>query len=207
MERTKSCPSFKIIILVLLIGCNKNISSNQESVTIKKDFVSCQCTISNETGADRGYIKAIIDGTPVCFDQLPAYMGDTFPNMLKYGLIGNLYYDNLYMIRNSPNGDWQAAIFLENTHALTKTYPYQLPRANPEVCEIGELQINNLQPNSNLNYAASFYGGGLNLTAMSFQNNVFEGDFGGRLVTRNGKNIFISDGHFRIKLKVFKSDL
>lgn len=65
----------------------------------------------------------------------------------------------------------------ENTHALTKTYPYELPRANPEFCEIGELQLNNLDnyvscawcPENSFNYFASFWGNGVKMTVNNFK--------------------------------------
>lgn len=214
---------FYIVFLTLtLVACKKEvITATTPSIAPPKlkEFESCTCNGKGETGGEGGeYIKADLDGVPLCFDQLPN-VGDTFPNMLKHGFIirttGNQYYDNLYMIRNGKNSKWQAAIFLENTHALTKTYPYQLPRPNPEVCEIGELQLNDLYnytscawcSENTFNYFASFWSTGVKMEVTSFNNNFFEGVFSGIIRTGSGKMVDVTNGKFRIKLKVFQRNI
>jgi len=168
--------------------------------------------------AESYYIKADIDGVPVCFDVSPG-LGDTFPNVLRYGYIlrdtGKQYYDNVSMIRNAKNSRWQAAMFFENTHALKKSYPYELPRANPEFCEIGELQLNSLGnytscvwcPENKFNYYAQFWSNGVKITVTGFTNNVFEGSFHGIAKTGSGKTVIITNGKFRMKLVVYKADI
>lgn len=218
----KTNPSLlSILLLIMMVACQKEKMVHSIPVPVLpkvSEFDSCNCSAVKDKIGNSEYIKATINGIPVCFDQLPS-LGDTFPNMLRSGFIlrdtGNQYYDNVAMIRNAANSHWQAAMFFENTHALTKTYPYQLPRANPEVCEIGELQLNDLDhyvsctwcPENNYNYDAPFFDNGVKMTVTSFDNNVFEGVFDGTVRTGSGKLATITNGQFRIKLVVYKEDI
>lgn len=207
---------------ILVISCRKDEVSIQpgpvDPQPVAKEFDSCNCSPLSAKDNDSQYIRAEINGVPICFDSDPA-LGDTFPNMLKYGFIlrdtGNQYYDNLYMIRNAANSHWQLALFFENTHALTKKYPYYLPRANSEVCEVGELQLNDLDnyvscawcPENKYNYWANFFSSGVSMIVNSFENNVFQGTFQGTVTTGSGKTATIRNGAFRIRLAVFQSDI
>src|SRR5689334_21070063 len=134
-----------VFSIVLFLSCNKQHedSTFTSSEPISKDFQPCDCSSSGKNGPDE-YIRADLGGSTVCFDVMPS-VPDTFANFLKWGYLisdtGRQYYDNLYMIRNASNGKWMAAIYLSNTHALTKTYPYELPRFNPEYCETGDMEI------------------------------------------------------------------
>ena len=77
------------------------------------------------------------------------------------------------MIRYTKDGKLMMGIFMENTHLLTKQFPYQLPRPDPEFCEIGELQLQNqvkitpnmcfFCPENNWHYHGSFLEASLNL--------------------------------------------
>lgn len=200
-----------------MISCKEEhiINHTTEKGEVVNEFAPCECSVFNEVEVDKDYIKAEINGSYLCFDIEPNFSSN-FANMLKYGnTTNNTYYDNLYMIRNTANGIWQIAIFLENTHALTKTYPYNLPRENPEFCEIGEIQLNKLGyyiscsycPENKYNYIAPFFGSGMKLTATSFQNNVFKGVFSGIVKTGNGKSAVIKNGEFRIRLKLENTDI
>ena len=207
---------------LLILSCKSELeqpATASSSGSNTHRFDTCQCSISMGKENAKDYLKADIDGVPMCFEIMPQ-MNDTFPNMMIWGYItdstgGRKYYDNLCMLRNAANSNWQLAIFLENTHALTKSYPYQLPRANPEVCEIGELQVNNTQHYSNCawctdntyNYFASFFANGVSLTATSFDNNVFTGTFSGTAKTGSGNYITITNGSFSVHLIVFQSDI
>lgn len=210
---------FFLLIAALIFSCKKD-APKESHITrvIAQEFDSCNCSPLTGKVTDSQYIRATINGVPICFDQMPV-MNDTFPNMLKYGIIlrdtGDQYYDNLYMLRNARNSQWQAALFFENTHALTKAYPYELPRPNPEVCEIGEFQLNDLNnyvscawcPENKYNYYASFWNDGVKMIATSFNDNVFEGTFEGNIRTGSGKTAHISNGRFRIRLTVYKEDI
>lgn len=203
----------------LLASCKKeNVASDNPAVQQKvKGFDTCNCA-QNIKGGNGEYIKAIIDGVPVCFDQMPA-INDTFANILTHGYIlrdtGNQYYDNVSMIRNAPNSHWEFAIFLENTYALSKKYPYNLPRPNSEICEIGEMQINDMNnyvsctmcSENAYNYYAAIFANGISMTVASFDNNYFEGTFHGCARTGSGKWVIITNGAFRIKLIVIKSNI
>ena len=115
----------------------------------------------------------------------------------------------------AANSHWEFAIFLENTYALSKIYPYKLPRQNSEVCEIGEMQINDLNhyvsctfcPENSYNYYAPIYAGGVSMTVNSFDNNYFEGTFKGYVKTGSGKGVQITNGKFKIKLIVIESNI
>lgn len=214
--------AFLALLTLLVVSCKKEAVSVEPGPVnpqqIVKEFDSCNCSPIPGKGADSQYIRAEINGVPICFDLVPA-VGDTFPNMLKYGVImrdtGNQYYDNLYMIRNAANSHWQLALFFENTYALTKSYPYYLPRANSEVCEVGELQLNDLDhyvgcawcPENKYNYFGHFSGYSVSMIVNSFENNVFTGTFQGVVSTGSGKTATITNGSFRIKLVVFQSDI
>ncbi len=221
----------KILYLCLIMAMFNFSCTEEETVTIAtppeekgvylkpSEFTACECTaVAGAEGFEADFIKAEIDGVPVCFDVDAGFSG-SFGNMLKYGLLTSParsgYYDNLHMIRNAKNSHWQIAIFLENSHALSKTYPYHLPRPNPEYCEIGEIQLNDrlnytsctFCPENKYNYYARFFGSGMKMTATSFKNNVFRGVFSGTMKTGNGKSVTINNGEFRIRLVLEHTDL
>lgn len=212
--------SLLLVFSLLLVACKKEIATaTTASQLVQKEFYSCDCQSASAKETVSEYIKATIDGVPVCFDVMPA-MNDTFPNMLKYGYIhrdtGDQYYDNLYMIRNARNSRWQAALFFENTHASIKSYPYNLPRLNSDYCEIGELQLNDQDhyvgcawcPENVYNYYAQFWGEqGVRMTATSFKEGVFEGTFSGVVRTGNGKTASVANGQFRIRLVTYREDI
>ena len=203
----------------LITSCKKeNIAAETQTAQQKvKEFDTCNCA-QNVKGGNGEYIKAIIDSVPVCFDQMPA-MNDTFANTLIHGFIlrdtGNQYYDNVSMIRNAANSHWQFAIYLENTYALSKKYPYNLPRPNSEVCEIGEMQINDMNHyvsctmcyENAYNYYAQIYANGVSMTVNSFDNGYFEGTFQGVARTGNGKWVSITNGVFRIRLIITQNNI
>lgn len=210
-----------LIALTFIIGafaaCKKEEAATPAS-TARKLFQPCECQPSGGKEEDAEYIKAELDGVSICFDVKPN-LGDTFPNMLKYGYIlrdaGDQYYDNLHMIRDDRHSEWQAAMFFENTHAFTKTYPYNLPRPDPEVCEIGGLQINNRYaprrcyecPENDAHFSAQFFGNGVRMTVTSFTGNVFEGVFSGTVRNGTGRSVAVTNDKFRIKLVVYRSDI
>jgi hypothetical protein len=209
---------FCFIIGFLLASCKKESITDQNDPVQKKDFDTCNCTVQAKSSDNATYIKANIDGVPVCFDQMPP-INDTLANILTHGYIlrdtGNQYYDNVSMIRMARNTNWMFAIYLENTYALSKTYPYKLPRLNPEICEIGEMQINNLGhyvsctvcSANTWNYYAPIYAGGISMTVNSFDNDYFEGTFQGYMQTGSGKEVHISNGVFKIKLIVTETNI
>ena len=223
-------PSFmnRIIILITLLlvvfsSCKKNSESLETSRPedpYKGEFITCNCSEGTSKNEIAEYLKAEINGISVCADIKPNIQGD-FANMLTYGTIirntGKTYYDNLAMIRNTKDGKFMMAIFLENTHAFTKQYPYELPRANPEVCEIGELQLMNYRQITNnmcnfcsdnkWHYYASFFENGLKLYVDKFENDIFEGHFSGVIRTGSGRTATVKNGSFRIKLTIVQKDI
>ena len=186
----------------------------------KNEFTTCNCSENSNHETSDEYLKAIINGTPVCAD-LKGNFYDSFDNMFLYGMIkrptGDTYYDNTYMIRNTRDGKFMFAIFLENTHLLTKQFPYELPRANPEFCEIGEMQIINQQAISqnmclscnwnDRHYLGAFSPFRLKFTADKFENGFFEGRFEGTMATGSGRVAIVKNGQFRIKLTFIQRDI
>lgn len=196
-----------IAICALLISC-KEESVEPEMVVcpLESIFPACECDVDT-LGAQSEYIKAEIDGVPMCFDVVPNFQND-FGNMFLYGNIiknnESVYYDNTHLIRNTKNSLWQIAFYLENTHALTKTYPYQLPRQNPEVCEIGELQLNG----GGISFSNPFALNKMQLQVNGFKDGYFEGVFSGIARAADGLNsVQIREGKFRIKLTQINRDL
>lgn len=196
--------------LFMFISCKKESKQQTLKEVLPKQadnqFQKCDCSVSNSVEFEAQYIKAELNGVAMCFDVAPNF-DSNFANMFKYGILTKnsekIFYDNTHLIRSAKNSPWQIAIFLENTHALTKTYPYNLPRQNPEVCEIGELQIN-------YNYATKFYnpfwGNGMRLTVNNFNNGYFEGTFNGTAVAKSGEIVKVSNGMFKIKLAIENKD-
>ncbi len=105
------------------------------------------------------------------------------------------------MIRQGPDGKWQMSIFLENTHALARNYPYNLPRPDSYVCEIGEFQLLNLE-HYNYSFYGGIYGDNMKMTVISFRNNIFEGVFSGTL-----NSFRVTNGKFRIRLIVYDDSI
>lgn len=201
---------FSLFCALFIIICCKKSDKEQSSLAIQTKvetrFQKCDCAL-NSIEYEPEYIKAELNGIAMCFDVAPNF-DSNFANMFKYGTLYRynevIYYDNTHLIRNAKNSPWQLAIFLENTHALTKTYPYNLPRANPEVCEIGEFQINY---NYGTQFSNPFFGNGMKLTVTSFNNHFFEGTFSGVASSKTGEAIKVTNGKFRIKLALEKRDI
>ena len=121
------------------------------------------------------------------------------------------------MIRYTKDGKSMMGIFMENTHLLTKQFPYQLPRPDPEFCEIGELQLQNqvkitpnmcfFCPENNWHYHGSFFGSQLKFTADKFDGAFFEGRFEGSIYTGSGRYATVKDGKFRIRIAMIQKDI
>ena len=212
----KALPYLWMFLLMFNFSCSEEESvrliPTDKEKNLNNEFIPCECTALPVEGFQADYIKAEINGVPICFDVLVNFQG-SFGNMLKYGNIinnGAVYYDNLHMIRNAENSKWQIAIFLENTNALKKIYPYNLPRSNPEYCEIGSVQLNDTEnytsctfcPENKYNYHGAFSGSAMKMTATSIKNNVFKGVFSGTMKTGSGKIVKIYNGEFQIGLKL-----
>jgi hypothetical protein len=213
---------------LLVSSCKKNIDDNNGCIDLTRptdpvattEFVPCNCTVNSEGGPSE-YIRAQVNGITLCADLVSGYGGYPFGNMLKYGKIirgtDSTYYDNLYMIRHTKDQRFELAIFLENTHTLTKQYPYLLPRANPEPCEIGELQLINMADQAGTacfpcttnvsNYYSQFIANGLTLRADKFENGYFEGRFEGTTRTGLGRTAVVTNGAFRIRLTLLPGNI
>jgi hypothetical protein len=217
----------RIIASLLIIGCLfsscKKAKADETSGLndpYKDELVTCNCSQVPDKSGFTEYIKAEVNGVTICAD-IKRSLGDTFPNMLVHGVIkrdtGDTYYDNLYMVRYTNDAKFMMGIFLENTHALTKTFPYQLPRDNSELCEIGEVQLQNQLHGINSscdfcssnkwNYINPFLKDRLTLYADKYGNGVFEGRFSGVVSTGSGRVATVKNGTFRIRLVEFYKDL
>lgn len=219
---------FSLFLLLVFSSCQKNSGYVEkrsappaDNDIYKNEFTACNCAESpSKETATSEFIKAEINGVPECADVKGGF-SNSFDNMFKYGLLkrttGNTYYDNLYMIRNTRDGKFQMGIFMENTHLLTKQFPYQLPRANSEYCEIGEFQLINQQRITNnmcftcnwsdWHYLGMFWGNDLVFTAERFENDYFEGRFEGNMRTGSGRIAKVTNGRFRIKLTRIPEDV
>ena len=213
---------FFAFTVTFLVSCNKEsqITGTEEKSPYKDEFVTCNCSQLPDKEGFTEYIKAEINGVSICAD-IKRSPGDTFPNMLMHGFIkratGDNYYDNLIMIRYTNDSKFMMGIFLENTHALTKQFPYLLPRYNPELCEIGELQLQNeahitsnmcnFCPTNDWHYYNQFQSSGLTLYADKYANGIFEGRFDGTIRTGSGRTAIVKNGTFRIRLIEFRRDI
>ena len=216
-----------ILILVFFVfsSCKKEKVDEQKitdtTVSADPEFTACNCSVAEPgKGFQDEYLKGNINGVAVCADIKGSFQ-ESFDNMFTYGTIkrstGDTYYDNLHMIRYTRDRKFMMAIFMENTHLLTKEFPYQLPRTNPEVCEIGEFQLENqLKITSNMcsfcpenkwHYYGFFFQSQLKFTAEKFDNGFFEGQFEGSIKTGSGKYATIKDGRFRIRLTMIQRDI
>lgn len=206
-----------IVGLTGLLACSKNtetVALTPPAPVMQFDTCSCSGT-SAKGGQGDYYLSAVIDGVPICFDAPPG-LPDSFATHMRHGYIGrdtgDQYYDNVYMIKNSSDGKWQLGIFLENTHALNRQFPYTLPRVNPYYCEIGELQLisqENFAPcaecagTNSYSYYGRFWGNEVTMTVNSFDDNVYEGVFSGTVYSKVAKPVKITDGKFHIRLIVY----
>jgi hypothetical protein len=216
---------FLFLLFFVFVSCKKEKADEEISAIADPEFTTCNCSIA-EPGKPMQdeYIKVNINGVAVCADIKRNFQGsfqDSFDNMFIYGTIkrstGDTYYDNLHMIRSTKDGKFMMAIFMENTHLLTKQFPYQLPRTNPEFCEIGTFQFKNqlkmtsnmcsFCPDDNWNYSGAFSQSQLKLTAVQFDNSFFEGYFEGLIHTGSGRYATVKDGKFRIRLTMIQRDI
>lgn len=213
-------------LVIFLSSCQKNTGLEKPSAQkpandiYKNEFTTCTCTESSAKETTGEYIKADINGVQVCADVKGNFF-NSFDNMFRYGLLkrptGDTYYDNLYMLRYTRDGKFLFAIYLGNTHLLTKQFPYQLPRANSEYCEIGEFAVTNQQHITNTtcfhctwsdwHYLGMFFGNDLVFIAEKYENNYFEGRFEGNMRTGSGRVAQVNNGRFRIKLTHISEDV
>ena len=213
---------FLFLLFFVFVSCKKEKADEQNIANMADpEFTTCNCSVA-EPGkpVPDEYLKGNINGVAVCADIKGGFQ-DSFDNMFTYGTIkrstGTTYYDNLHMIRYTKDGKFMMAIFMENTHLLTKQFPYQLPRTNPEYCEIGALQLQNQQkitpnmcffcPENNWHYHGSFMQSLLKFTAEKFDNSFFEGHFEGLIRTGSGRYATVKDGKFRLRLTMIRRDI
>ena len=201
------------------VSCKKDKTSDNLPVN-SQEFTTCNCSIPQGKTTPDEYIQAKINGVQLCADVKGNYQ-ESYDNMFLYGLIkrptGDTYYDNLYMIRYTKDGKFMMGIFLENTHLLTKQFPYTLPRANPEICELGELQLQNQQkplanmcqycPDNLWHYSGAFFPNQVIYIADKFENGFLEGRFEGIITTGSGRSAIVKDGKFRIRLTMIQKDI
>lgn len=218
-----------MMVCSILISCTKKEQQtlprpidepNIEDI-YKDEFLPCNCGTGDAESSIGDFLKAEINGIPMCADLPGNFSEPSFGNMLIHGSIirpdGKQYYDNLYMIRYTRDRKFMFGIFLENTHALTKQYPYELPRINPEVCEIGEFQLENQHhltndmcafcPTNTWHYLGQFYDMGLKLTVENYENKIFSGKFSGTIRTGSGRLAKVTNGQFRIHLTEIERDV
>lgn len=208
------------ILFFSFVSCKKNTNGEDSMPAADQEFTTCNCLIEpGKTFADE-YIRGSFNGVQLCAD-LKGNFQNSFDNMFIYGIIkrstGNTYYDNVHMIRYTRDGKFMMAIFMENTHLVTKQFPYTLPRPNPEVCEIGEFQLQNQQKitanmcqncaDNNWHYAGMFFQNHLKFIADKFENGYLEGSFAGTVNTGSGRHAVVKDGRFRIMLTSIQRDI
>ncbi len=214
--------------IFVLASCSKQplkeeVKTIEKEEPYKNELLACNCAEpSGGKVGFREFIKAEFNGVAICADlQAAGVAVDTFSNMLVHGkLIRNndtLYYDNLYMIRYTRDNKFMLGLFMENSHLLTKTFPYTLPRANSEISEHGEFQLRNEEKLTremcqfctwnDWHYLGLFWEPQLHFTADKYENGIFYGRFEGQISTGSGRKITVKNGSFQIRLIVFKRDL
>ncbi|HYF30871.1 MAG TPA: hypothetical protein VD993_07115 [Chitinophagaceae bacterium] len=203
-------------ISLLAASCAKDHNDGAEPInsTASKEFAPCNCSKTGKDGTD--YIKGEFSGVFMCFD-----LDDNGVNQLRYGFIyrktDTTYYDKIAISRRTPDEKFYLAMYLENPSIFSKKFPYQLPRPDPGYCEIGEVQLENVDkrtPNtcytcswSNWHYYNQFRSGGLTLYVDKFENNRIEGRFEGVMMTGTGKATTVKNGMFSIRLDVLNQDV
>ncbi|MEO6252842.1 MAG: hypothetical protein ABIO79_06035 [Ferruginibacter sp.] len=208
------------VLFFSFVSCKKDKTAVNNLPETSQEFTTCNCSIpQGKTAADE-YISASINGIQLCADLKGSYQ-DPFENVFLYGLVkrstGDTYYDNLHMVRYTKDGKFMFGIYMENTHLLTKQFPYELPRNNPEICEIGELQLLNQKqltatmcqtcPTNNWHYNGSFFLNQLKFIGDKFENGFFEGRFEGVISTGSGRYAIVKDGKFKIRLTLIQRDI
>jgi hypothetical protein len=210
---------FFYLLFIVFASCKKD--NTEGNIAADQEFTTCNCSVAEPSKQlPDEYIKGNINGVEVCAD-IKGFFQDSFDNMLLYGTIkrstGNTYYDNVHLIRNTKDGKFRFAIYLENTHLLTKQFPYELPRANPEICEIGGFELENLNKttanmcmfctNNNWHYYGPFLQNRIKFIADKYENGFFEGHFEGLILTGSGREATFKDGRFRIRLNIIQRDI
>jgi hypothetical protein len=217
-----------LIGIFVVASCSKQplkeeLKVTEKQVPYKNELVACNCAdpSSGKVGI-REFIKAEFNGVPICADlKLPGGTLDTFSNMLQYGkFIKNndtLYYDNLYMLRYTRDNKFLLALYMENSYLLTKTFPYVLPRANSEISEMGQFQLQNQEKiTQNMcqfcdwndwHYWGLFWENNLHFIADKYENGIFYGRFEGQINTGSGRKIIVKNGSFQIRLIAFEKNL
>lgn len=213
-----------LIVIVITASCSKKpvteeLKAKEKVDPYKNELVACNCAESSGKAGISEFIKAEFNGVPICADLKIGL--DTFSNMLVYGkMIKNndtLYYDNLYMLRYTRDKKFMLALFMENSHLLTKIFPYQLPRVNSEISEKGEFQLQNQEKLTqhmcyfctwnDWHYWGLFWENNLHFIADKYENGIFYGRFEGKINTGSGRSIIVKNGSFQIKLIAFEKNV
>jgi hypothetical protein len=155
------------------------------------------------------------------FDGHKIYCSSTFANTFPYhDTIFNALYvnneidlDNIHLVRQNHDRSAMLAIYFDKAKIYTRQFPYNLPRANLDICEAAQIELINMKKLGTTGQGApnddfSFWGHtntSIKVQVTHFADNIMQGTFEGSLTTKTGSTIVVKNGSFRIKIIVVNS--
>lgn len=205
------------LFLVAIIGA-LFLSSCKEEIS---DLQPEKPEIVDETKAFLKNVKSDIESEYFIsgeFDGHNIYCSSTFASTFPYHdtafnalyVDNSIDLDNIHLIRKNNEMSVMIAIYFDKAKIFTRQFPYNLPRANLDLCESVQMELINMKKlgtvgQGSLNDDFSFWGhtnSSIKVQVTSFANNIMQGAFEGSITTKTGSTILVKNGKFRIKIMV-----
>lgn len=203
-----------IIGILFLSSCKKDVT---DSLTEKPEIVDQAKAFLKNVKSDvesEYFISGEFDGHKI-------YCSSTFTSTFPYhDTVFNALYvnnsidlDNIHLIRENNEMSVMIAIYFDKAKIFTRQFPYNLPRANLDICEAAQMELINMKKLGTVGQGSpnddfSFWGHtntSIKVQVISFENNIMQGTFEGSLTTKTGSTIQVKNGKFRIKIIVVNS--
>jgi hypothetical protein len=198
-----------IIGTIFFVSCKKDVTDLQ---TEKPEIIDKTKSFIKDVKSDT-LSEYYISGE---FDDHKIYCSSTFASTFPYHdtvfnalyVNNNIDLDNIHLIRENNEMSVMIAIYFDKAKIFTRQFPYDLPRANLDICEAAQMELINMKKLGTTGQGSptddfSFWGhtnSSIKVQVTSFVDNIMEGTFEGTLTTKTGSTIIAKNGKFRIKI-------
>lgn len=198
-----------VLINLAFLSCQKAPDSEQNKPLKYEDKTKSFLKDVKSDDSSKYYISGE-------FDNYPIYCSSTFENyypdnatVLNAYYFNNIGLDNIHVVRQDHLQNIFIALYFSNTKMYNRTFPYNLPHPNLDLCESVQMELINRKklgttaqnaPNDDFSFQAHS-NTGLKVTVNSLKDDIIEGVFSGNLKTNTGSIITAKNGKFRVRLK------
>lgn len=177
-----------------------------EIPTYKSTIKSCNCLGG---GSEDFKVEAILNGESLCFDKRKRTTTADWKFTKADRWVKRDWDHYITIQRYNIDSTLLVSIEYMRPNFGQKTLPYKINKDNVEFCETIRIDIRNLKPYKycercewdDSGYWALSSSGNLQVTILSFKDNVIEGTFEGDFINNGGREFKVSKGYFKTRLE------